>query len=144
MDDPFIRALSCAIWICNGLAWGLDTLWICYEVCIEREREGDGEIFIGRKREKRWENSEWQCLWKLIIEILRVKKFKDIFVIFDRKLKTIAWPIVRLDIVCKNFLYFFVRIIKSVCAFVRFQIKKERRIKWKSVLNKRGMAINKR
>lgn len=45
MDDPFIRALSSAIWICNGFARRLDTLWIRYGVCY---REGWRDILSGR------------------------------------------------------------------------------------------------
>lgn len=67
MDDPFIRALSSAIWICNGFARRLDTLWIRYGVCY---REGWRDIY--REEEK---GKMTQCLWKLIIiEILCIKK----------------------------------------------------------------------
>lgn len=57
MDDPFIRALSSAIWICNGFARRLDSvdlLWSLLLRGMERyilggkgKRENDEKILNG-------------------------------------------------------------------------------------------------
>lgn len=65
MDDPFIRALSCAIWICNGfVARRLDTRGFVMEFVIEKERR---DIYREKNDEKILNDSVYEIYYRNIM-----------------------------------------------------------------------------